>query len=90
MDISKIKEDMKVVASDGQHIGTVDCVKDEQVILTKSDPASGGKHHAIPLDWVSSVEENKVRLNQTSGQARTNWVDAENQDGQSGSKAVCQ
>jgi len=89
MDTSRIKEHMKVIGSDGQRVGTVDCVKDEKIILTKSDPASQGKHHSIPLDWVSSVEQDEVRLNQTTEQARANWFDAENADGQSGSKAVC-
>lgn len=36
MDTSRIKEHMKVVGSDGRHVGTVDCVKDEKVILAKA------------------------------------------------------
>lgn len=89
MDTSRIQQHMKVVGSDGQHVGTVDCVKDEKIILTKSDITSEGKHHSIPLDWVSSVEEGEVRLNQRGEQARANWFDAENTDEQTDSKAVC-
>ena len=89
MDPSRIKEHMKVVGSDGQHVGTIDCVKDEKIILTKSDPASQGKHHSIPIDWITRIEENEVRLSQTSEQARTNWFDAENTNEQTGSNAAC-
>jgi hypothetical protein len=89
MDTTLIKEHMKVFGSDGQHLGTVDCLKENKIILTKSDPASQGKHHAIPLVWVASVEDDAVRLNQTTEQVRTNWVDAETPDGQSDARAVC-
>ena len=88
-DASRIQKHMKVVGSDGQRVGTVDCVKDEKVILTKSDPTSQGKHHSIPLDWVSSVEDDEVRLNQTTEQAHANWFDIENPDEQTGAAAVC-
>lgn len=79
---------MKVLGSDGQHVGIVDCVKEDKIILTKSDPASGGKHHSIPADWVTAIEEDEVRLNQPAEVARTNWLDAEGSGGQADS-AVC-
>lgn len=83
---SQIKKHMKVIASDGRRVGTVDCVKSGKIILTKSDPMSQGIHHAIPLDWLSSVENEEVRLNQTIDLVRANWIDAENA---SEAKAVC-
>ena len=87
-DISRIKQHMKVVSADNLHVGTVDCVKDDKIILTKSDPTASGKHHWIPPNWVTSVEEDKVRLNQTLEQARANWFDAEAGE-ESGSQPVC-
>ena len=42
---------MEVCGNDGAHVGTVDCTKDSnKIVLTKSDPKSGGQHHGIPLD----------------------------------------
>jgi hypothetical protein len=87
-DLSRIKEHMKVISSDNQLVGTVDCIRDEKIILTKSGPAAGGKHHWIPSGWVASVEEDKIRLNQTAEQARANWFDAE-PDGHAESKTAC-
>jgi len=78
---------MKVMGSDGQHVGTVDCVKGANLILTKSDPASGGTHRALPLEWVTRVEQDEVRLNETAETARTNWTDAESSGGKG--EAVC-
>ena len=86
MDTSRIKEHMEVVGSDGQHVGTVDCVKGDEIILTKKD-SEEGVHHLIPLDWVESVEQNEVRLNKMGAEAQAEWV--ETGDEQSGSTAVC-
>ena len=43
----EIKEHMEVLGSDGQHVGTVDCMKDADK-LTKSDP-SGSRRPELPL-----------------------------------------
>lgn len=86
---SKIREHMSVVGSDSQHIGMVDCVKEDNIILTKSDSTSQGKHHSIPLSWVSSVQQNEVRLNQTTEEARQNWIAVENPNRQAASTKVC-
>ena len=75
-DTSQIREHMNVLGSDGNHVGTVDKVKGEKIVLTKNDPMSHGKHHMIPMDWVSSVVQNEIRLNQTTEQAFSNWMDA--------------
>jgi hypothetical protein len=69
----EIKEHMEVIGSDGQHVGTVDCVKGtDRIVLTKSDPKSGGKHHIIPLDWVQHIDA-QVHLNKSSRDAMTQW-----------------
>ena len=76
--ISKIKEHMEVVGSDGQHVGTVDHMegKDKDKIkLTKHDPAAQGHHHLIPVKWVANVD-NKVHLSKTKNEACQEWEHA--------------
>jgi hypothetical protein len=69
----QIKEHMEVVGSDGQHVGTVDHLEgSDKIKLTKTDPQAGGKHHLIPLAWVSTVDQ-KVHLNRSSKDAQTQW-----------------
>ena len=76
---AQIKEHMKVVGSDGQHVGTVDRVQGNQIILTKSDPMSGGHHHSIPLSMVEGVQHDTLRLNLTAAQAQQKWQVADDQ-----------
>lgn len=75
-DASQISEHMEVTGSDGQHVGTVDCVENGEIRLTKSDPEADGQHHTIPLDWVVSVGQNEVRLNKLSSEAQAEWSEA--------------
>jgi hypothetical protein len=68
-----IKEHMEVLASDGQHVGTVDDLEGSSDIkLTKSDPKSGGQHHLIPLAWVDHVDQH-VHLNRSSKDVQMRW-----------------
>ena len=69
----QIREHMKVIGSDGQHIGTVDGIEGNKIILTKGDPSSGGQHHSIPMDMVGSVGKDDVRLNLPAEQVRQQW-----------------
>jgi hypothetical protein len=73
-DISQIREQMEVVGSDGQHVGTVDRAYGDKIKLTKKD-SDEGVHHLIPTDWVDSVEQNEVRLNKISSEAIAEWVE---------------
>jgi hypothetical protein len=62
-DLSKVKEHMEVIGSDGVHIGTVDKVEGERIKLTKMDSgAHKGHHHFISGNLVADVEGQKVRL----------------------------
>ena len=73
-DATQIKEHAEVVGSDGAHVGTVDHVEgDNRIKLTRRDPNAGGEHHYIPLDWVDSVEGDRVRLNKTGEEAEAQW-----------------
>lgn len=74
--LNKVGEHMEVVGSDGQHIGTVDKVRGDRIILTKSDPEAGGHHHSIPCSWIESVDD-KVTVNKTHDEAQRQWKDEE-------------
>ena len=74
--LSKIKEHMEVVGSDGQHVGTVDHMEGKDKIkLTKNDPAAQGHHHLIPVTWVANVDS-KVHLSKTKNEAFQEWEHA--------------
>jgi hypothetical protein len=71
-DVEKIRAHMEVLGSDGLHVGTVDCLRGEHIVLTKSDPVAGGVHHGIPAGWVGKVDD-KVHLTLSAPEARTRW-----------------
>jgi hypothetical protein len=72
-----VREHMEVCGSEGTHLGTVDKVSGDRIILTKSDPAAGGHHHSIPCSWIQSVDD-KVIINKTADQAKDQWRDEQN------------
>lgn len=74
--LRKVDEHMEVVGSDGAHLGTVDKLRGDRIILTRSDPSAGGHHHSIPCGWIDKVED-RVILNKTAEQARRAWTDEE-------------
>ncbi len=83
-DATQIKEHAKIVGSDGAHVGTVDHMDgSDRIKLTRKDPEAHGHHHYIPLEWVESVENDKVRLNKTCQEAEAHWQhdNAEKQSG---------
>ncbi|MFO1349546.1 MAG: DUF2171 domain-containing protein [Gammaproteobacteria bacterium] len=74
IDAMQIREHMKVVGSDGEHVGTVDHMDGDRMIkLAKNDSTAQGQHHWIPLNWVSAVEQNQVRLNKSANEACDQW-----------------
>ena len=74
--VGRVAEHMEVVGSDGRHVGTVDCTRGDALILTKSDAAAGGHHHAIPCGWVEAVDD-KVKLNLSADEAMRRWREEE-------------
>jgi hypothetical protein len=71
-----IQDHMEVVGSDEKHVGTVDHMEGaDRILLTKDDPAAGGKHHLISIDWVQYVDR-KVHLNKSCQQAMKDWQTA--------------
>lgn len=73
IDVSQIKEHADVVGSDGAHVGTVDHIANGEIKLTKQDPAAGGLHHFIPVDFVQLVEGNTVRLDRSAEEVKREW-----------------
>jgi hypothetical protein len=72
--MGKVREHMEVIGSDGKHIGTVDRVRGEHIVLTRTDENAGGIHHSIPCSWIDSVED-KVSVNKTADEAMNAWRD---------------
>ena len=74
--LNKVKEHQEVVGSDGTHVGTVDKVRGDRILLTKNDTDAGGRHHSIPSSWLVSVDD-KVTLSKTADEAKSAWRDEE-------------
>lgn len=74
--LQRVTEHMEVVGSDGQHVGTVDCVRGDRIVLTKSDPDAGGHHHSIPSRWIDSVDD-KVTIRKRADEAKAAWRNEE-------------
>ncbi len=74
--LRRVAEHMEVLGSDGSHVGTVDKVRGDRVILTKNDADAGGHHHSIPSRWIQSVDD-KVTLRKTADEAQAAWKDEE-------------
>jgi hypothetical protein len=70
--LSGVREHMEVLGSDGSHVGKVDKVAGDRIILARNDPSSGGLHHSVPCSWVERVEGN-VTLNRTAAATMAEW-----------------
>lgn len=78
--LQQVQEHQEVVGSDGAHIGTVDHVRGDRILLTKTDKDAGRRHHSIPSAWIVEVGD-KIRVNRTAAQAQSVWKDEEGNDG---------
>ncbi|MDQ2878771.1 MAG: DUF2171 domain-containing protein [Pseudomonadota bacterium] len=74
--LSNVSEHMDVVGSDGAHVGTVDKVRGDRILLTKGDKDADGRHHSIPSRWIQSVDD-KVTLRKTADEAHAHWREEE-------------
>ena len=73
--LGQIREHMEVVGSDEQHVGKVDRVAGDRLILAKSDADSGGAHHSLSCTDVDRVEGDRVILDCPAEQAKQRWRD---------------
>ena len=67
--LGSIKEHMQVFGSDEQPLGTVDKVRGDRVILTKSD-SPDGQHHSINCAMIDRVEGDRVILDKKADEAK--------------------
>jgi hypothetical protein len=74
--LNRVNEHMEVIGADGQHVGTVDKVQGDRILLTKNDVDAGGRHHSIPSRWIDRVED-KVMIRKTADEAKREWRDEE-------------
>jgi hypothetical protein len=69
---NEIKPDMPVVCSlDGQ-FAVVDHMEGPNAVKLKKD--KDGQHHYIPLSWVVSTENGKVKVDRPGEQAMQEWT----------------
>jgi hypothetical protein len=73
--LGSIREHMEVVGSDDRHVGTVDRIVSDRIILSKSDPESGDAHHSLSCSEIDRVEGDRVVLDCTADEARERWRD---------------
>ena len=69
--LQSIGEHFEVVDESGQHIGTVDKVRGDKIILTKNDPEAGGVHRSFTCSLLERVEDNKVFLSGSKDSIRS-------------------
>jgi hypothetical protein len=68
-----IFQQMDVVGSDGEHIGTVDALDGDRIKLSGSSRASGDAPRTIPIDWVEEVDDDCVFLLVSSAHVKQSW-----------------
>ena len=72
--LSQIREHMEVLGSDGEHVGTVDHLEDDDMIKLTHTNSPDGKHHYLSTDFVDRIDEH-VHLNLTAAEAVEEWED---------------
>lgn len=73
--LGTVREQMEVVGSDDELLGTVDRVAGDRIILAKSDPDSGGVHHSLTCSDIERIDGNRVILSMKAEDARKSWRD---------------
>lgn len=84
--LKQVQEHQEVVGSDGQHVGKVDHVRGDRILLAKNDTNAGGHHHSIPSSWITKVGD-KVEIDRTAEQAQKAWKDEEGNSAIGGSQS---
>ncbi|WP_375395622.1 DUF2171 domain-containing protein [uncultured Sphingomonas sp.] len=76
LSLTKVEEHMEILGSDGEHVGTVDKIRGDHILLARTDKDAGGHHHMIPSRWIQTVD-GKVTLRKTAAEAKQEWRDVE-------------
>jgi hypothetical protein len=69
---NSIKPDMPVVCSQDGQFAEVDHLEGADSIKLKRDKT--GQHHYIPLSWVVSTDDGKVRVDRPGDEVMQNWT----------------
>lgn len=69
---NQVKPDMPVVCSNDGQFAVVDHMVGPDTIKLNKD--KNGQHHYIPLSWVTSTENNKVKVDRPGEQAMQDWT----------------
>lgn len=77
--LGSVREHMTVVGSDGEHVGTVDKVRGDRIVLTKSD-SDDGRHHLINCSMVDTIEGDTVKLSVPTEEAKAKAASDSNRD----------
>jgi len=67
--LGQVREHMTVVGSDEEHVGTVDHVRGDRIILSKGD-SDDSRHHVISCSSVDRIEGDRVILDQPAAEAK--------------------
>jgi hypothetical protein len=67
----QIKPDMPVVCSEDGQFATVDHMEGTNYLKLKKDNV--GQHHYIPLTWVTSTMNGKVKVDRPGDEAMREW-----------------
>lgn len=70
INIQQIKPEMPVVCSKDGQFGVVDHIEGKDSIKLKKDET--GKHHFIPVSWVTTVD-GKVHVDRPGEQVKKEW-----------------
>lgn len=71
IDTNSIKPEMPVVCSQGGQFATVDHMEGEDSIKLKRDET--GTHHYMPVSWVVSTDDGKVKVDRPGEEAMQEW-----------------
>jgi hypothetical protein len=72
---NQIKPHLPVVCSENGQFAVVDHVEGDDLIKLAKDDA--GKHHYIPMKWVTAIDD-KVHIDRTGDQAMKEWSESPN------------
>ena len=70
---NQVKPHLPVVCSENGQFAVVDHIEGLDLIKLAKD--ENGKHHFIPLKWVTLVDD-KVHIDRTGDQAMAQWFDS--------------
>lgn len=71
IDTNAIKPEMPVVCSQGGQFATVDHMEGTNSIKLKKDET--GIHHYVPVSWVVSTDDGKVKVDRPGEEAMKEW-----------------